>query len=86
LISIPVTSDVLPDRLEKKMHALITKTFYNTQGSLVTLALSKWFKKDIYEAGSNNRRIDKEKLKEVMTTHHRIYIVSGKLLTMILLQ
>jgi len=74
LISIPVTSDVLPDRLEKKMHALITKTLYNTpQGSLVTQALAKWSKKDIYEAGSNNRRIDKEKLKKVMTTHHRIY-------------
>lgn len=75
MISIPVTSDVLPDRLEKKMHALITKTLHNTQVSLVTLALAKWSQKDIYEAGSNNRRmaIDKEKLKKVMTSYHRIY-------------
>ena len=49
------------------MHALITKTLHNTQVSLVTLALAKWSQKDIYEAGSNNRRmaIDKEKLKKV---------------------
>lgn len=58
------------------MHALIRKALYNTQDSLVTQAVAKWSKKDIYETGTKNSlnpKIDKDKLIKVMTTNNKIF-------------
>jgi len=67
-LSFRVDSDILPERLEKQMHAYIkTRTSISAE-SLVTRAVKMYAKKDIY----NNGNIDPEKLTKAMSTFRTI--------------
>ena len=74
-LSIQVTSDELPERVEKELHKYI-RGRYTHNTDIVTLAVNMYGKKDIY--GEHNE-IDHEKLTVAMDTHQTIEDCSKKI-------
>ena len=70
LPSVRVTSDTLPDRLEKEMHKYIRgKVCSNEESeSIITEAVAMYAKRNIY-TDNDKKRIDFEKLKTAMNTY-----------------
>lgn len=81
-LSFRVASDILPERLEQKMHAYIkTRTTCITEESLVTQAVKMYAKRDIYDDNSNNdggKIIDLSKLTSAMSKYQTIHCKSTK--------
>ena len=81
-LSFRVASDILPERLEEKMHAYIkTRTTRMTEESLVTRAVRMYANRDIYDDNSNKDDgtiIDLSKLTSAMSTYQTIHCKSTK--------
>lgn len=70
-ISVPITSDLSPKEVERKMHMYLKSEMGRTKESLTILAVKMYASKDIYEKkskdkNSGNANIDKKKLQTIM--------------------